>query len=242
MILSGLLFLLLSALPVLSESFVGLHLFKGQIYYAVNTADSSVPNVMCEREGDIREFIRHSYSPCFYPSQDFLDNATSSRHVKKDTFGRVTAVEWNKYSHKAYGFRDRIHWNLLPCTVREINLSFNSLSSVSNQTLPTASDFPFLTALNVESNRLSGNVSWSELPSTLRVLNVRKNKLSGSVEWDALPARLMVLGISDNKFTGTCELHALPLGLRELNASHNSFDGELSPGEFPICTCFPEPF
>ena len=232
MTLSSLLFLLLSAFPAHSKSFVGPHLLKGYIYYAVNTADDSVPNVMCQREGDIREFVHKAYA-AYSASEDFLDNATSSRYVQRDTFGRITGVNWNKYEYKhrsrydQHRFLNMIHWSLLPCTVRKIDLSFHSLKSVCNQTLPTASDFPFLTELSVESNQLSGNVSWSELPSTLHVLNVRKNQLNGSVEWDNLPWSLMVLDISENTFTGSCELHSLPPALRELNASQNMFDGEI---------------
>ena len=150
-------------------------------------------------------FITHTIFTSSLPSAFGRMRTT----YKRTHFGRVTDVKWRKYISGVYGFSNRIHWSLLPCTVRKIDLSFNSLKSVPNQTLPTASDFPFLTELNVESNQLSGNVSWSELPSALRVLNIRQNKLSGSVEWSSLPSCLMILDISKNKFTGRCELHGI---------------------------------
>ena len=118
------------------------------------------------------------------------------------------------------------------CTQNRFVFQFPKVRFQSN--FAYASDFPFLTELNVESNQLSGNVSWSELPSALRVLNVRKNKLSGSVEWNSLPSCLMILDISENKFTGSCELDSLPPALRELNASQNSFDGELRLENIPF--------
>ena len=104
---------------------------------------------------------------------------------------------------------------------------------------------------------LSGNLSWTYFPSSVRYLYLRDNRLGGLIEFPAqslyleiaelqnnqfaqslalneLSDSLTRLDVSVNRLDGECTLHYLPSSLESLNLSHNLFTGGVYLNLLPI--------
>ena len=79
-----------------------------------------------------------------------------------------------------------------------------------NRSLPSQ-----LRVLDLESNKICGEVDLSCMPPTLETLNLSYNELSGSMRLDALPADLRSLKLHANRFSGRADLSKLPANLTE---------------------------
>ena len=104
----------------------------------------------------------------------------------------------------------------------------------------------FVTRLSWSGLKLTGNLSWSYLPSrvtelymwknalrgsitlpptntVLREVNLKLNEFTGPLDLTALPESLEVLSVRRNALSGNCDLHFLPPEMRSLALSHNQF-------------------
>ena len=131
MTLLRLLFLLLSAFPPNVENYVGLHFFKGYTFSAVNTADDSAPKVICQRLGDIREFVRKAASY----SEALLEDATSARYVHKGHFWSHNSCEMERIQtrHRTVHILEGIYENTSTHSFREDSLEPSSVYCTRNR-------------------------------------------------------------------------------------------------------------
>ncbi|KNH08105.1 hypothetical protein XU18_1321 [Perkinsela sp. CCAP 1560/4] len=76
-----------------------------------------------------------------------------------------------------------------------------------------------------KTNRLSGSVVLTQLPSSLYLLFLSNNQFSGALDLTRLPSSMSVLELDNNSFSGTVDLSQLPQG--RLYLSDNALSGEV---------------
>ena len=81
--------------------------------------------------------------------------------------------------------------------------------------------------------RLEGNVSWSDIPTTVTQIHAGSCALTGVVPFHLLPSNLQGLSISQNNLEGELFTKYLPSSLEVLNLGKNLFSGELDLSMLP---------
>ena len=174
---------------------------------------------------------QHAFRPFTDEHGEYKDKCTWDG-VECDDSGSVIEIVWNPYMWPAQG---TVTFDHLP---RKL-IVFESCNDDGRDirvsgTLSTSLLPPSMRVFCLQKESFSGTLDLQSLPDSLENFDVHANNFSGEIDLTALPKALLDLDLSRNNLSGSINFEKLPESLESLHLDNNAFEGSVCLDFLPV--------